>query len=186
MNRLILQKDNVWFTSDTHFGHDNILKYADRPFKTEKEMTTTLIENWNKTVPVDGIVIHAGDFAFSSTAYAQGILDALHGRIHFVVGNHDKTVLKNAHLRERFLTIDDILDIRIKDDKLDIDEAYLVVCHYPLLSWRASNYGSIHLYGHVHGNLVHPKINTYEIGVDVNNYCPVSYEEIKKNMEKNK
>lgn len=66
MGKLLkLPYDKVFFTSDTHFGHSNIIKYCNRPFKDKDEMNETLISNWNKVVPEDGIVIHCGDFAFA-------------------------------------------------------------------------------------------------------------------------
>ena len=55
--------DQVWFTSDTHFGHENIIRYCGRPFRNAEEMNAELIRRWRETVPDDGIVFHLGDFA---------------------------------------------------------------------------------------------------------------------------
>ena len=54
----------IFFTSDSHFFHENIMKFCHRPFKTIEEQDQTLIENWNKVVPQDGLVFHLGDFAW--------------------------------------------------------------------------------------------------------------------------
>lgn len=55
----------IWFTSDTHFGHNNIMKFCQRPWKTVEEMDNALIQNWNSVVGENDIVFHLGDFAFA-------------------------------------------------------------------------------------------------------------------------
>lgn len=79
----------TWFTSDTHFGHKNILEYEKeaRPFETVEEMNETLIDNWNKTVRPKDIIYHLGDFAFGRVNI--GIADRLNGRKRIIMGNHD-------------------------------------------------------------------------------------------------
>lgn len=69
----------VWFTSDTHFGHENIIRYCGRPFRNTEEMNAELIRRWRETVPEDGIVFHLGDFA-----HAFDALTILSGTQHVV------------------------------------------------------------------------------------------------------
>jgi len=76
---------NVWFTSDSHFGHANIVKYCSRPFKNVNNMDHCLINNWNSVVKDNDLVIHLGDFSFQSGNY----LPHLKGNILLVKGNHD-------------------------------------------------------------------------------------------------
>ena len=57
-------KDKLFFTSDTHFSHDKILDFTNRPFANMAEHDDGLIERWNKAVPEDGVVFHLGDFCF--------------------------------------------------------------------------------------------------------------------------
>lgn len=79
----------TWFTSDTHFGHKNILEYEKeaRPFETVEEMNEQLIANWNDKVRPKDIVFHLGDFAFG--AINVPIADRLNGHKRLVMGNHD-------------------------------------------------------------------------------------------------
>lgn len=79
----------TWFTSDTHFGHKNILEYEKdaRPFTTVEEMNETLIDNWNATVSQRDTVYHLGDFAFGRDNI--GIASRLNGIKKLVMGNHD-------------------------------------------------------------------------------------------------
>lgn len=81
--------NETWFTSDTHFGHKNILDYEKeaRPFATVEEMNETLIDNWNQTVGKRDTVYHLGDFAFGSSNI--GIASRLNGVKKLVLGNHD-------------------------------------------------------------------------------------------------
>lgn len=79
----------TFFTSDTHFGHKNILEYEKeaRPFETVEEMNEHLIQSWNETVRAKDIVYHLGDFAFGASNVA--IADRLNGNKRLVMGNHD-------------------------------------------------------------------------------------------------
>jgi calcineurin-like phosphoesterase family protein len=79
----------TFFTSDSHFGHKNILEYEKdaRPFKTIEEMNEKLIDNWNSVVGVKDIVYHLGDFAFGQRNI--NIAGRLNGRKKLVMGNHD-------------------------------------------------------------------------------------------------
>ena len=83
--------DKLFFTSDTHWGHFNISKYCHRPFNSRSEMDKTLIDNWNKVVPEDGIVVHCGDFMLPNKEDIreyEKILRKLNGTILLCRGNH--------------------------------------------------------------------------------------------------
>ncbi|MCF6303155.1 MAG: metallophosphoesterase, partial [Devosiaceae bacterium] len=71
----------IWFTADTHFGHQNIIKYSNRPFADVKEMDAALIENWNARVKKGDIVYHLGDVGLCAPEKLRKILDSLHGHI---------------------------------------------------------------------------------------------------------
>ena len=169
---------NIFATSDTHFSHKNIIKYESRPFKDQFEMDEFLIEKWNKKVKHGDDVYHLGDFAFASVTRIEEIIKRLNGRIHLVWGNHDKTVKQTRSLQEKFIWCRDYYALN------NTFKVPVIMFHYPIQVWDRKHYGSVHLYGHVHSNKSdhHPMLmslgNAYNVGVDVNNFEPVSLEEI--------
>jgi len=82
---------SIFFTSDTHFGHENIIKYCKRPFANAAEMDKALIRNWNRVVGPHDLVYHLGDFAVGGGP-AGPYLDQLNGRIILIHGNHDERI----------------------------------------------------------------------------------------------
>ena len=75
----------VFFTSDTHFYHGNIIRFCNRPFKDVEVMNETIISNWNNTVRQDDIVFHLGDFCLGGSAEWTKILDRLNGKIYLII-----------------------------------------------------------------------------------------------------
>lgn len=69
--------EHTFFTSDTHFGHANIINLCNRPFKDVNHMNNMLVENWNSVVSDDDTVFHLGDFALGGSAVWQ-----LFGHVH--------------------------------------------------------------------------------------------------------
>lgn len=166
---------NTWFTSDTHFGHANIIKYCKRPFSSVEEMDKTLIANWNNVVAPGDTVYHLGDFAVGGGEAGDYIL-ALNGIIKFVRGNHDHRIdrlnksLNDMH--EGGLDIEDLREVNVNRQKI-------VLCHYAMRIWNKSHHGTWHLYGHSHGTLPDdPNSLSFDIGMDCWNYTPVSFEQV--------
>lgn len=81
-------KQGIWFTSDLHFGHANILKFCNRPWETTDEMNADLIKNWNSVVKPDDLVFDLGDFAFASNSKWKDLLSQLNGHHYLILGNH--------------------------------------------------------------------------------------------------
>ena len=165
----------TFFTSDTHFGHENIIKYVNRPFKTSYEMDEALVENWNKAVSADDVVYHLGDFAFGRVTqeYVSKLAKRLNGKIHLIVGNHEKL---GKGIPWRFETIKEY-------DEIEIEKQCIVLFHYGLRTWHHNMRGVWHLYGHSHGTLP-PFGKSLDIGVDCWNFRPVPFEELKSVMDK--
>lgn len=133
-----------YFISDTHFGHENILKFDNRDFKTIEEHDNTLIKNWNNTVGVDDDVFILGDISWHDVTKTIEIVKSLNGIKHLIVGNHDKKLLKDREFRSLFVEITDYKELSLPDGK------GIVLCHYPIPCFNRHRYGWYHLYGHVH------------------------------------
>ena len=169
--------DKLFFCSDSHLGHFNICKYCHRPFQSRSEMDQTLIKNWNAVVPEDGIVVHCGDFMLPHNEDIKEYnkyLNQLHGRVLLLRGNHDRASLD---------WVSDKL-IAVRDQAMIVvDGVKIFAQHYPCAAFN----GDYHVYGHIHtladgscygidGDVTKVmRKNTYDVGVDQNNYTPVSY-----------
>ncbi len=167
-----------YVTSDTHFGHGNIIKYCDRPFSTIEEMDKTLIDNWNAVVRPEDEVFHHGDLTFhKDVGTLRSILNRLNGSIYFIMGNHDKMVSKNPEIQQRFVWIKDYFELKEAGK-------HWVMCHFPLLTWHKAHHGSIHTHGHCHGTIDHLNTDTrrIDVGVDPQKYFPVTLENISKRL----
>ena len=104
-------KNNIFFTSDTHFGHANIIKYAHRPYTDVDEMNKALIDNWNSVVKPNDIVFHLGDFMFGNINRFWEYRSRLNGKIYLVHGNHDYKLMEEGNIEEGFEIIASQLNI---------------------------------------------------------------------------
>lgn len=90
----------IWFTSDTHLGHTNIIKYCDRPFKNTDEMDERIIANWNDIVSPDDTVFHLGDVALGDISKSLPKVARLNGYKICVLGNHDRPFMRSGKADE--------------------------------------------------------------------------------------
>lgn len=168
----LLKSDKIFFTTDTHFGHSNIIRLANLPFDNIYDKDELQISNWNRVVPKDGIVFHAGDFALKChpKRYSE-ILYRLNGKIYLCEGSHDKDAFQH---KERFEEISDTFYLTIEDIEIFIS-------HYNHKVWPKSHYGSWQIHGHSHGRLdsydaAEGKI--LDVSVETNGYAPVPLEKV--------
>jgi calcineurin-like phosphoesterase family protein len=181
-NKIIKTMETTWFTADTHFGHENIIKYTNRPFDSASHMNEILIANWNSVVGPNDPVYHLGDFALSGVEACFSILKRLNGKIHLIKGNHEKTALACA---DRFEWVKDYHEMYLPDPKGKGGKQMIVLMHYAMRVWNASHHGAWQLYGHSHGNLPDdPNLLSIDVGVDCHGYTPISFQQIKRIMEK--
>jgi calcineurin-like phosphoesterase family protein len=166
----------VHFTSDTHFDHSKVIEYCDRPFKDRDDMNEALISNWNSVVDPDDTVYHCGDFAFSNQSRASWFTARLNGKKHLITGNHDRRI--QYHSGMGWESVNPYLEVTIEKQSI-------VLFHYAMRVWNRSHYGAWQLYGHSHGSLPDdPTALSLDVGVDVWNYHPVSFEDLKRAMNK--
>jgi len=163
----------IYFTADLHLFHNNIIKYCNRPFKTVSEMNDAIIDNWNNIVKNKSDIVYIlGDLSFAHPQFTEEALNKLTGRKILIKGNHDRNCISLAH---RFICIENYFEI----NHCGIP---IIMFHYPLETWNKSHRGSIHLHGHTHNlvDLFHPtyKKNRFNVGVDVNNFKPLSLDQI--------
>lgn len=169
----------TYFTSDQHFGHFNIIRLCGRPFETVEEMDEALLSKWNGKVKADDTVYILGDLFFRA-AKVEPILKVLNGRKHLIVGNHDHTWMKKVAASNYFASVQTLKEV-------EIDGRVLTLCHYPMLSYPQARRGYM-VYGHIHNNvrddywpLIARRSRMLNAGVDVNDFEPVSFDELVEN-----
>lgn len=163
----------TFFTSDTHFGHKNLItRHHLRPFASVEEMDEALIANWNARVGPDDDVWHLGDFCFRNAKSPAHYLRRLNGHKHLVWGNHDPDQLRAMPLWTSSQAYAEIF----------IGKQRVVLLHYAMRVWNQWRRGSIHLFGHSHGNLDCTR-RSLDVGTDCWNYTPVTFEEILERLE---
>jgi calcineurin-like phosphoesterase family protein len=159
---------NIFVVSDTHFGHENILKFLNednshvRSFADVDQMNEQLVDNWNKTVRDEDIVYHLGDVYFGQ---GHRVLPRLRGRKRLILGNHDNG--KSEHLQKHFQKI---LLWRM------FPEFNCLLTHVPV---HKSALYKVHynLHGHVHRSSLNEE-QYVNCCVEVNDYKPRALEEL--------
>ncbi len=160
-----MSERNIWFTSDTHFGHRNIIEYCRPQYASLEDMEADLIQRWNETVGSQDLVYHLGDFAWKP-GDAIRVRPQLNGTIRLIVGNHDDIVaLSKAGLFQR---IDLWRQFR--------DEGF-TASHFPM-RFDQLRHSAANLHGHVHGDLRNLEPFHFDASVESTNYRPVAYEDI--------
>ena len=132
----------IRYIADTHFDHDSILAYDNRPFNSVSEMNEAMIENWNRVTGPEDLTWILGDFCAGDAERWRELLGRLNGRKALILGNHDDpgTVERLSGLLEDAAPYREIVD----------GGRHVVLCHYPMLSFHDQYFGWYHLYGHVH------------------------------------
>ena len=188
----------IYFTSDLHFQHENVIKYCNRPFANADEMGKALIANWNSVVKPEDTVYVLGDFSLAQSAVPT-FTPILNGTKYLVPGNHDfchSYHKKSRNPEARANWVKKYTDwgwiVLPEQTTLEIEGVTTVnMCHHPYelkepgddkyLNWRPKDDGRWLLCGHVHHNWKFGE-RVINVGTDVWDFKPVSIEVIKEHI----
>lgn len=190
----------LYFTADWHIGHENVLKFDNRPFKDLDDMHESLVKNFNQYVPKHGVTYFLGDMGLCSHGLLKSVIKQLNGTKILIRGNHDKGT-------DTFY--DAGFDVVIDKAQITVGKNIVTMSHCPLTgvfredtsgmrgsdgseNWHGENrhknrfsfpdFGQFHLHGHIHSpnSGLSKKIldRQYDVGVPANGYKPVRIAEI--------
>lgn len=161
---------DIWVVSDTHFGHENIIKYCDRPFHNAHEMNEVIRDNWNKTVKDGDIVYHLGDVYFPGgfgDGNAWEFMATLKGSKRLILGNHDDG--KNQLIQKVFQKVGVWRHFR---------EFGLLLTHVPVHEGTLNEKVPVNVHGHIHNNKI-PDKRYRCVCVEHTDYTPVHIETLR-------
>ena len=171
----------IYFTSDQHFGHRNIIRFCNRPFFSAGEMDTALIRLWNEKVKETDTVYILGDLMYRNENPPEYYLGQLKGKKHLVLGNHDENWIGKVNTADWFESVSEFCTFSDGQHRI-------TACHYPMLAWPDQSYM---LFGHIHNNIdpdIWPVIRASDkllnVGVDINGFAPVSFAELVENNKR--
>ena len=187
----------LYFTSDTHYSHKNLVKGSSRwdntsrcrNFKSIKGHDDFIVNSINSLVGPEDTLYHLGDWSFGGIENIEifrrriNCLD-----VHLVLGNHDQHIEANSEdFTHLFSSISHYKEISVGGNKI-------VLSHWPMKVWHKSHRGSWQLHGHCHDRLrpdewwtkskPQERRRTMDIGMDTNDYKPWSFEVLEKIMDK--
>ena len=160
-------KGQVWFWSDLHFFHANVIKYCDRPFETAEAMNDTMLRNCLARVEAEDILVFGGDITMSSVEATNELLCTIPGYKINVLGNHD------IHKRR-------LLGLGVDETAACLDVVYegrqLRLSHYPVSEpWLLP--GETNVHGHIHNSALHPSVGDgsrhINMSVEGTGYAPM-------------
>lgn len=182
----------IFFTSDHHFGHANIIKYCNRPFDSVEQMNEHMREKWCEVVKPDDVIYHLGDLALGDFESSMKVAASLPGKKYLIPGNHDRvSLVAPEKYRSRFWSVYEKAGFEILDEQMYFDlgaavgedSLQVVLCHYPPFGDSQTDEERFQhlrpvtdlpvIHGHTHqfdvgdGHFVH-------VGVDARGFAPVS------------
>lgn len=166
----------IFYTADQHFGYEDVIRTTSRPFASVKEMDEALINNWNRVVSDEDTVYLIGDLGGYCTPFPAQQLGRLRGHKHLIRGNHDTCIPNQQLLLDYFETVTDFLEI-------DDGDRHITMCHYPLVYIQ----GGCMIHGHLHNTkkevhrILQELPRVLNAGVDLNNYRPVTLQQLIEN-----
>lgn len=173
-----------FYISDTHWGQKDIIAYDKRPYSTIEQCFEDMKQKWNSKVKAWDDVYLIGDVTDRNVPDIGIYMSQLNGRKHLIVGNHDNHIQKNKEAIEWFVSVETIGETRDENGNI------IVMCHYPIACWHhMDKQNCFHIYGHIHGKAyeiyanMHALKKAYNAGCMINNYEPVTLQELIHNNE---
>lgn len=168
---------DIWFISDTHFFHDNILRFTDRNgglirgsrFVDVREMNEYMVERWNSRVKPQDKVYHLGDVALGVKNQDEftALVKSLNGHKRLLIGNHDH--IEQPAYRE-FERIELWTGGKFK-------KYNFVASHIPLRKEQMRD-GEYNVHGHIHEHFMSDE-GYINVCVERTNYRPLHLDEIR-------
>lgn len=153
---------HIFFSSDHHFHHKRIREFCPktRVSISVQDMNEKLIAAHNATVGPRHEVYFLGDLSFGTEDETLKIVRRLNGQKHLILGNHDKVIRNSREIQSEFESVQEYKVVRFNKEKF-------ILCHFPFRQWDSMHHGSIHLYGHCHGNIENaPHGRSMDVGID--------------------
>lgn len=153
----------IYFIADTHFNHENIIKYCNRPFKNSQEMNEHIIKKWNSVVKKEDTVYHLGDVGFGTTEMLKDLVGRLNGTKILLRGNHDFKRGLNSWKEVGFSEV----------YKKKIELGNLILTHAPI---ELEDKEKINVFGHIHNKPLDMRFNKDNhicVSCDVVDYIPI-------------
>jgi len=170
----------IYYISDNHWNHANIILHCNRPFKNVEEMNAEMTKRWNETVKQEDTVYYLGDFSLGKGSDIEPLVASLRGELYLVYGNHDKKAL-SKHKKAKWLSIQD--DLYIQDGN-----QIVWLNHFPygknvpddrgFKRPSASRNWDIALCGHVHNKWLINEYNCINVGGDNFDFIPQTLEQL--------
>lgn len=154
------QINRTFMIGCTHFGHEKIIDFCGRPFRSVEDMDESLIRNWNRAVGRDDTVIILGDFSFHPKDQTEQLRSRLNGNKVMVLGNHDD--------RRAFPDGVEYLEIRVES------LPSIVLFHYPIQEWNGYYHGAVHFHAHTHSYEFETAPRCGCVGAEAVGFAPIS------------
>lgn len=188
------QGKRVWFSADHHFNHKNIIRFAGRPHTSLWHMNSDMVRRHNAVVAPDEVFMQCGDLALGDFEEALEFASQLNGIKYIKPGNHERVSVamrQRPGSFERFTAMYEAAGFTVLPEvgatTIELDGQLFDVSHYPHVgdhterdrhvALRPEDTGRPLIHGHIH-TLRKTSGRMFNVGVDVNDFTPVSSDEI--------
>lgn len=202
LNIILAPDQHLYFTSDLHFGHRNVIRFCGRPYVDEQEMGQELIKNWNEVVKKNDFIFSLGDFSWWTGRHeVKKLVSQLNGKRYFIPGNHCKEGMYELVDDPDFHECSDVVHLFVRgqegDPRFADQKVYeIILSHYPLICWSHSDaHNCFQFFGHIHSRKGQPmtefgrRLNLQpgkqlDVGTDRHDYKPIELFDAIKEAER--